>query len=90
MAYSVEITRAAAKQFRSLSVKDRDRLLEVVDDLAYVPRPAGAKILKGSGSLYRIRVGNYRIIYQIEESVRVVLVVTVGHRKDVYRKLNLG
>ena len=87
MRYSVEFTRAAAKGFRRLPTEIRNRVSKVVDGLADNPKPEGAKALKGSGNLLRIRVGSYRIVYRVEEGVPLVLVITVGHRKNVYRRL---
>lgn len=58
-----------------------------IDELAHRPRPGGAKKLAGPESLYRIRVGDYRVVYQIEDRILHVLVVIVGHRRDVYDKL---
>lgn len=87
MAYSIEITRAAAKGLRSLPVKEKNRLLGAIQALASEPRPMGAVALKGSEGLYRMRLGNYRIIYRTKEDTNTVLIVMAGHRKDVYRKL---
>ena len=66
---------------RSLQV----RLGRRIDALAENPRPQGVKKLGGEGDLYRVRVGDYRIIYQIRERSLIVLIVRVGHRADVYR-----
>lgn len=87
MAYSIEFTRAAAKGFRALSSKDKERVSQAVNGLADDPWPTQARTLSGHPELLRVRVGNYRIIYQVEEEDLIVLVVLVGHRKDVYRKL---
>ena len=56
-----------------------------IEALANQPRPTGAKKLKGRDDLWRIRVGDYRIIYEIRDRILVVLVVRVGHRREVYR-----
>ncbi len=56
-----------------------------MDGLAVNPRPKGVKKLSGLDDLYRIRVGDYRIVYQIHDDRLIVLVVRIGHRKDVYR-----
>lgn len=87
MAYSIEFTRAAAKGFRALSSKDKERVSQVVNGLADDHWPTRARALSGHPGLLRVRVGNYRIVYQVEEENSIVLIVSVGHRKDVYRKL---
>jgi len=56
-----------------------------IDALADGPRPAGAKKLKGGGELWRIRVGDYRIVYAVRDRILLVLVVRVAHRREVYR-----
>ena len=56
-----------------------------MDGLAKEPRPKGVKKLSGADDLYRIRVGDYRVVYQIRDDRLIVLVVRIGHRKDVYR-----
>lgn len=63
------------------------RLGRRIDSLAENPRPQGVKKLSGEDDMYRIRVGDYRIIYQIREKSLVVLIVRIGHRSDVYRGL---
>lgn len=63
------------------------RLAAAIDMLAADPRPPGAKRLAGAVDLWRIRVGNHRIVYTIEDDVLVVLVVELGHRRDVYRAM---
>lgn len=87
MACSLEFTRAAAKGFRALPAKDKERVSQAINGLADDPWSTRAKALSGHPELLRIRVGNYRIVYQVEEEDLVILVVLVGHRKDVYRKL---
>lgn len=87
MAYSVEFTRAAAKGFRTLPTKEKARVSQAIDHLADNPWSTRARALSGYPELFRIRVGNYRIVYQVEEENLVILIITVGHRKDVYRKL---
>jgi mRNA interferase RelE/StbE len=87
VAYSVEFTRAAAKGFRVLPTKEKERVSRVIDNLADDPWSTRARALSGHPELLRIRVGNYRVVYRVEEEDSVVLIVIVGHRKDVYRKL---
>ncbi len=85
MAYRVVFSRKAKRQFLDLPAIVRKRLAPRIDSLARNPRPLGAKRLSGTEDFYRIRVGDYRILYAIEHHELVVLVVKLGHRKDVYR-----
>jgi mRNA interferase RelE/StbE len=86
VAYRVEVKPAARRQLSKLPRDVQERLRSRIDALAISPRPLGATKLEGPENLYRIREGDYRIIYQIEDQVLLVLVVKIGHRKDVYRK----
>ncbi len=85
MAYRVEFSPAAEREFRKLGREIQLRLRPRIDALADDPRPAGAKKLKGRGELWRIRVGDYRIVYEVRNQILVVLVVRVAHRREVYR-----
>jgi mRNA interferase RelE/StbE len=85
-AYTVEFAPRAAKELRNLERPDQVRVAARIDSLAQNPRPRGVEKLSGEEDLYRVRVGNYRIIYQIQDARLLVLVVKIGHRRDVYRK----
>ena len=85
-AYTVEFTGAAAKQLRKLDSGIRRRIQTSLAALRVDPRPAGVKKLAGTNDSWRIRIGGYRAIYEIEDDVLVVPVVTVGHRREVYQK----
>lgn len=85
MSYRVEFAKQSAKQFRALSPQNQQRLQTRIDSLAQEPRPKGVIKLAGEDNLYRIRVGDYRIIYTINDDQLFILVVKVGHRRDVYR-----
>jgi mRNA interferase RelE/StbE len=87
LAYRIEFTPRADREFRALGRSTQVRLGRRIDSLAENPRPQGIKKLAGEQDLYRFRVGDYRIIYQIREKSLLVLVVRVGHRADVYRGL---
>jgi len=82
--YKVTIKKSVAKDLRDIPKKDILRILSVIEGLAENPRPAGVKKLSGQ-ERYRIRQGNYRILYSIEDDVLIVCVVNVGHRRDVYQ-----
>jgi mRNA interferase RelE/StbE len=81
------LTRAAERGLASLPKADLRRVDARIRGLAEVPRPPGAKKLEGIDDFYRVRSGNYRIIYRIEEAHLVILIVDVGHRRDIYRRL---
>jgi mRNA interferase RelE/StbE len=85
MTYQIEFVKQAAKQFRALLTQERERLQTKIDALETEPRPIGVIKLAGEEDLYRIRVGDYRIIYSIQDDQLLVLVVKIGHRRDVYR-----
>ncbi|TGM12306.1 type II toxin-antitoxin system RelE/ParE family toxin [Leptospira selangorensis] len=81
--YSVFLSKTAAKQIDKLPDSVADTLLEAIENLAKNPRPQGVKKLKGRDG-FRIRKGDYRIIYDIFDNKLIVEVVTIGHRKDIY------
>lgn len=81
--YTITISKSAQKELDKLPDAIAENLLEAILGLANDPRPPGCKELKGYEA-YRIRTGNYRIIYEIKDNVLSVEVITIGHRKDVY------
>jgi mRNA interferase RelE/StbE len=84
--YRVLIKASAAKEIEAVDPKkDRQRIVAAIRSLADNPRPPGCEKLAGEGDRYRIRVGRYRIIYSVGDGELLVVVVRVGHRKDVYR-----
>lgn len=85
MSYKVEIFKGALKQLKKLSPELRERIQLQIDDLAIEPRPNGVKKLKGKDESYRIRVGDYRVIYDIYDDVLLVNVVEVDHRNKIYK-----
>jgi len=83
--YKVSIKRSAVKEIEAIpQKKERQRIIRRIGQLAEDPRPAGSKKLSGNDK-YRVRQGSYRIVYSIEDNELIVVVVKVGHRKDVYR-----
>jgi mRNA interferase RelE/StbE len=84
-AYRVELTPAAARALRKLTAEVRRRIARKIDALATQPRPADATKLEGEEGLYRVRVGDYRIIYSVHDDVLLVLVVRIGHRSEIYK-----
>ena len=87
MAYRIELETRARKELLDLPKETVGRLASVLDDLESNPRPPGAKKLAGVEG-YRIRKGDYRILYTIDDSKHLVRVYRIGHRREVYRKLH--
>lgn len=87
MRYSVEFRPAVLKSMKRLPKKDLRRIKKKIDDLAENLPAQDTTKLKGNNPFHRVRTGNYRIVYQIFEDRLVILVVKVGHRKDIYKRL---
>ena len=85
MAYQVLIKDSAQKELAALPPSVQKRIDARILSLAENPRPSGVKKLAGDDNLYRFRVGDYRIIYQIQDAALLVLVIKIGHRREVYR-----
>jgi len=85
MKYTIVFDRSANKSFQSLDRPLQLRLLGHIEALADNPRPMGVKKLKGHHEHWRIRVGNYRIIFTIRDRELIVLILQIGHRREVYR-----
>jgi mRNA interferase RelE/StbE len=84
MTYRIIIPKLVQKQLDDLPKKQRERLISAIRLLVDEPRPSGVKKLKGYDKTYRIRVGDYRIIYKIEDQEKLILVLSSIHRKDAY------
>ena len=85
MTYHIEFAKPAAKQLKALSPQEQQRIKSKIDALVDSPRPYGVVKLSGEDDLYRIRVGDYRIIYSIQDHRLLILVLKIGHRRDVYQ-----
>lgn len=86
MSYTVTFTKSARKELLKLPKKAIRKIAPSIDALESDPRPSGCKKMQSAeDNLYRIRVGDYRIIYKVEDRVQVVHVRKIGHRRDVYR-----
>lgn len=83
-AYEILLSKAARKQLDNLPVFITNKIIEDIAALAGTPRPTGCKKLKGQKNAWRIRIGDYRVIYEIEDKLLRILVVAIGHRKDIY------
>ncbi|MCK9424964.1 MAG: type II toxin-antitoxin system RelE/ParE family toxin [Ignavibacteriaceae bacterium] len=86
MFFEIIIPKPVQKQLNNLPPKIKNQIFEHVSKLAGEPRPAGSKKLQGYEA-WRIRVGNYRIIYEIEEGRLLIILISIAHRKDIYKKM---
>jgi mRNA interferase RelE/StbE len=85
MTYRIELTKTAAGDLKSVSKLMLKRLDACILGLADDPLPPGVKKLKNEKALYRVRVGDYRIIYSIEQDILTILIVKIRHRREAYR-----
>ncbi len=88
MKYRIKVKRSAAKALKKIPKPDRKRISEKIDSLAEkLPNPDITK-MKGNNPFHKVRIGDYRIIYEIQDDVLLILIVKIGHRKDIYRNLS--
>ena len=85
MRYSVEFKPSAARQLSKLSRSEQVRIGHRIEALSADPRPHGVEKIKGEDFLFRIRVGDYRVVYAVFDDRLLILIVKVGHRREVYR-----
>jgi len=83
--YSLEFKVVVLKDFNQIPVNEKNKLLNKIQQLKSDPRPIGCRKLTGRDLDYRIRYGNYRVIYQIIEKEKKLIIIHVGHRKDIYK-----
>ena len=83
--YEIEVSSTAEKQLRKLSQKDQIIILKRIQELSREPRPNHSRKLRGQNNIYRVRAGNYRILYSIENKHLTIIILKVGRRGDVYR-----
>lgn len=83
--YRIEISRTAERQLRGLQREDRRRIVQGMLALGSDPHPPGSRKLTGYEDVYRIRVGVFRILYSVEGRKLIVIILKIGHRKDIYR-----
>ena len=83
--FEIEISQTAEKQIKKLPEKDQLRLVRAMLMLSEEQLPKGSRKLKGYDDVFRIRVGRYRVLYSISKSRLVILILKIGHRKDIYR-----
>ncbi|WP_237200825.1 type II toxin-antitoxin system RelE family toxin [Rothia nasimurium] len=84
--YSVTFKPSAAKELRKINKNDQTCIAKKIHELASNPYPPGTKKIVGGDGELRLRVGNYRVIYAVEEGRLIILVLTIGHRREVYKK----
>jgi mRNA interferase RelE/StbE len=87
LSYRIEVKRVAAKALKKIPKADRTRIAEKIDSLAENPPSPEITKMKGNNPFHKVRVGDYRIVYEIQEHVLLILIVKIGHRKDIYRNL---
>ncbi|MFM2198954.1 MAG: hypothetical protein RLZZ505_2386 [Verrucomicrobiota bacterium] len=83
--YRIEFKRTARKALATIQATHAERIRDSIDSLAADPFPVGHRKLVGAEAKYRIRVGDYRVIYGVENQELVILVIRIGHRKEIYR-----
>lgn len=86
MSYSIIISKSVQKQINNLPSQIRNRVIEKIQNLAQEPRPSDVVKLKSSDREYRIRIGDYRVRYEIDDSNQIILLLQCKHRRDVYRR----
>ncbi len=83
--YAITFARSARREMEKIDHPMARRVLAEIEKLSEEPRPAGCQKLRGGNSLWRLRVGDYRIVYSVDDRSELVDVVAVGHRREVYR-----
>ena len=87
MNYKVEFKKSAAKALELIPKSDQKRIARRIDSLAESPPDPNTTKLKGDNPFHKVRIGDYRIVYEIQDDVLLILIVKIGHRKDIYRNL---
>lgn len=85
--YKIEISSTAEKTLRKIPKKDLGKVIETIQILSINPYPPGCRKLSGEDGVYRVRQGNYRIIYEVDDQKITIFVLKIGHRSDVYKKI---
>ena len=83
--YAITFARSARRELETLDVSVVRRVITKIEALAQIPRPSGSRKLQGEQNLWRIRIGDYRIVYSVNDRQRIVDIVRIRHRRDVYR-----
>ncbi len=85
MTYKVELETRARREYRDLPTQAREQVSDAIDDLQVDPRPSGCKKLVG-GNGFRVRTGDYRILYTVDDNLHLGRIYRIGHRREVYRR----
>ena len=88
MNYRIEVKKSAAKSLRKIPKADQKRIADRIDSLAENPPTPDTTKVKGNNPFHKVRVGDYRIVYEIHEAVLSILIVKIGHRKDIYKDIS--
>jgi mRNA interferase RelE/StbE len=83
--YSIRISSSAEKSLKLIPKNDQKRIVATILKLVTEPFPEGYKKLSGYNDIYRIRIGNYRVIYSVDQKIITIIILKIGHRKDIYR-----
>jgi len=83
--YRVNFTSSATRQLKKISRAVQPLIWQILADLAEEPRPSGVVKMAGEAATYRVRVGDYRIVYEVQDEVLCILVIKVGHRREIYK-----
>ncbi|GAI05892.1 unnamed protein product [marine sediment metagenome] len=86
MPYRLRITETARREFRRLPAHTRERVRHTIEAMADDPRPHGCKKLRAVDA-YRVRVGDYRVIYDVDDALQIIMVLRIKHRREAYRDL---
>jgi len=87
MSYQIQIKRSAQKELEVLPKRNQRRIVRAIESLIEDPRPPGVRKIVGGEDLYRLRVGDYRVLYQIQEAVLTIWAIRIGYRRDIYKHL---
>ena len=82
--YKLSFKRSTEKELRKISPPELRRVVKAIQALAHDPRPPDVRMLKGPDRYWRVRQGNYRIVYEIDDPTKQIVIIKVGHRRDVY------
>lgn len=82
--YSISFARSARKELEALSSPLIERIFTKIESLGVEPRPTGCKKLQGNSNLWRIRIGDYRVVYSIDDAIEVIEIIRINHRREVY------
>ena len=88
MTFRIELTKSAAKALKAIPKTDQKRIAKKIESLAKDPSEPAKTKMKGDNPFHRVRVGDYRIIYEIQNEILLIIILKIGHRKEVYRRLS--